>query len=54
MSVTEYQVVSESSFQAFRLRINRLLEEGWQPQGGLTVISSVMVNDTTYYQAMVR
>ena len=36
MKVTEYVLVSETGAVAFNKKVNELIEDGWQPFGGVT------------------
>jgi hypothetical protein len=48
----EYCIVKEDTIVKFTDEVNRLLKEGWRPQGGVAVIWDEAY--TYYYQAMVR
>ena len=48
----EYCIVKEDTIVKFTDEVNRLLKEGWRPQGGMSVIWDEAY--TYYYQAMVR
>lgn len=49
----EYDVVYASSVEGLIKKVNQMIAEGWQPQGGVTVSTQ---DDTEYYfyQAVVR
>lgn len=49
----EYDVVYASSVEGLIKKVNQMITEGWQPQGGVTVSTQ---DDTEYYfyQAVVR
>jgi hypothetical protein len=52
--ITEYKVVN-AVHKEFHDMVAQLLAEGWQPQGGVTVIREYFTTPTTYYfQAFVR
>lgn len=53
--ITEYKVIN-ASYDEFHKLVAELLSEGWQPQGGVSVVRSwYALNPTTYYfQAFVR
>lgn len=53
--ITEYKVIN-ATYEEFHKEVAKLLSEGWQPQGGVSVVRSwYALNPTTYYfQAFVR
>ena len=52
--ITEYKVIN-ASYDEFHKLVAELLSEGWQPQGGVSVIREYFTVPTTYYfQAFVR
>jgi hypothetical protein len=52
--VTEYQVIN-ATYDDFHQQVTKLLAEGWQPQGGVSIIREYVTQPTTYYfQAFVR
>ena len=52
--ITEYKVIN-ASYDEFHKLVAKLLSEGWQPQGGVSVIREYVTVPTTYYfQAFVR
>ena len=55
MIVSEYKVIN-ATHDEFHKQVAELLNEGWQPQGGVSVIRSWYSNDPTtyYFQAFVR
>ena len=54
MIVKEYKVIN-ASYDEFHKVVAQLLSEGWQPQGGVSVIREYVTVPTTYYfQAFVR
>ena len=52
----EYQVIADPGASNLFSRVNRLLADGWRPQGGIAVEHIDGENDSGYilYQAMVR
>ena len=55
MKTTRYEVVYANSEQAFVDQINRMIDEGWQPIGGVSVNfqNNGSFQQTVYHQAMV-
>jgi hypothetical protein len=52
--ITEYKVIN-ASYDEFHKVVAKLLSEGWQPQGGVSVIREYITVPTTYYfQAFIR
>jgi len=52
--LTEYQVIN-ATHDEFHRQVAKLLVEGWQPQGGVSIIREYLTVGTTYYfQAFVR
>jgi hypothetical protein len=52
--ITEYQVIN-ATHDEFHRQADELLAEGWQSQGGVSVIREYLTEPTTYYfQAFVR
>ena len=52
--ITEYQVINATDIEFHRL-VAELLAEGWQPQGGVSIVREYFTQPTTYYfQAFVR
>ena len=53
--ITEYKVIN-ATYDEFHKEVAKLLSDGWQPQGGVSVVRSwYALNPTTYYfQAFVR
>lgn len=45
--IVDYQLVQEKMTGSFLAKVKRLMQEGWEPQGGVSVTSN------WYYQAMV-
>ena len=55
MKTIRYEVVYANSEQAFVDQINRMIDEGWQPIGGVSVNfqQNGGFQQTVYHQAMV-
>jgi len=53
--IKEYKVIN-ATYEEFHKQVVVLLSEGWQPQGGVSVIRSWYRPDATtyYFQAFVR
>jgi hypothetical protein len=52
--ITEYKVVNATHDEFCKL-VSNLLADGWQPQGGVSIIREYLTVPTTYYfQAFVR
>lgn len=52
--IIEYKVIN-ATYDEFHRVVAELLSEGWQPQGGVSVIREYVTVPTTYYfQAFVR
>jgi hypothetical protein len=52
--LTEYQVIN-ATHDEFHRQAAALIAEGWQPQGGVSIIREYLTQPTTYYfQAFVR
>lgn len=48
----KYTVVSEYNLVNLRREVNRLVDEGYDPQGGLTVSGDPTRGEEVFYQAM--
>jgi hypothetical protein len=48
----EYCIVKDDAAVKFTDEVNRLMKEGWKPQGGVAVIWDETY--TYHYQAMIR
>jgi|688.fasta_scaffold1138434_1 hypothetical protein len=48
----EYMVFSGSDIFKFTTQMNKFFEEGWIPQGGISVVSDAI--GTRFFQAMVK
>ena len=48
-----YEIVYGNSEQAFLEQINRMIDEGWQPIGGVSVNFQARTEQPVYHQAMV-
>ena len=54
MIVKEYKVIN-ATYEEFHKQVAELLKEGWQPQGGVSVIREYLTVPTTYYfQAFIK
>ena len=55
MIIKEYKVIN-ATYEEFHKQVAVLLSEGWQPQGGVSVIRSWYKPDATtyYFQAFVK
>jgi len=55
MKIQQYEVVYANSEQAFVERINKMIEDGWQPLGGMAANfqSNGQFQQAVYHQAMV-
>ena len=54
MIVNEYKVIN-ATYEEFHKQVAELLKEGWQPQGGVSVIREYFTVPTTYYfQAFIK
>lgn len=57
--ITDYQLVREFSLGVFHKEVKKLIADGWQPLGGVSVVNEVdphfLSSDTpiSYTQAMV-
>ena len=53
--IKEYKVIN-ATYDEFHKQVAMLLSEGWQPQGGVSVLRSWYTPDPTtyYFQAFVR
>jgi hypothetical protein len=52
--ITEYKVVN-ATHNEFTNMVEQLLAQGWQPQGGVSIVREYLTVPTTYYfQAFVR
>ena len=52
--VIRYEIVYGNSEQAFIEQINRMIKEGWQPIGGVSVNFQARTEQPVYHQAMVE
>ena len=52
--VQEYRVIN-ATYDEFHRLVAELIEQGWQPQGGVAIIREYLTVPTTYYfQAFIR
>jgi hypothetical protein len=54
MQIQRYEVVYANSEQAFVEQINKMIKEGWQPTGGVSVNFQARTEQVIYHQAMVE
>jgi hypothetical protein len=56
MKIQRYEVVYANSEQAFVERINKMIEDGWQPLGGMAANfqHNGQFQQAVYHQAMVQ
>lgn len=56
MRDVEYTLVDSSDVTELIAKVNRLIDEGWRPQGGIAVAWFDVAGDLTawHYQAMIR
>ena len=54
--ITDYKIVSGNEAAAVDKAVLRLIENGWQPYGGLQVVCPVLEDSPApgFYQAMVK
>jgi hypothetical protein len=52
-TIVDYLIVEENSAAGLQEKVQRLINEGWTPQGGLSV-ATYAAGNWWYYQAMVR
>lgn len=51
---SRYRVISGYNLELVRREINEMIEQGYEPQGGLTVSGSPSRGEEVFYQAMYR
>ena len=55
----EYRIVSDSSYRDFVEEVNRLMQQGWEPAGGVAIspyqprLGGSYSDEIIYHQAMV-
>ncbi|MFY8211693.1 MAG: hypothetical protein ACOVLB_03340 [Candidatus Nanopelagicus sp.] len=50
----QYKVIN-ATYEEFHKQVATLISEGWQPQGGVSVIREYLTIPTTYYfQAFIK
>lgn len=53
----EYKVIQENSILGLENELNKLLKEGWKPQGGICVVRNITgfgTNEYLYLQAIIK
>lgn len=52
----EYQIIYEQHIIDLQRKVNKLIREGWVPQGGITAVNTSIVrnNEIRYMQAMIK
>ena len=51
--INEYKIVEEQSEFSLEIKVNKMIKEGWRPQGGLIIMKDSYDLDK-FYQAMVK
>jgi len=51
--MTKYKIIVSTNTQELESFVLGFLEDGWAPQGGLSVLRGGL-GDNTYYQAMIK
>ena len=51
MSITEYKIATDLECAGLQKKVDRMIREGWEPQGGAGVKSSGIV---LFFQAMIK
>lgn len=49
--MTEYKIIQSDDLFSFEKLVEEAMKDGWQPQGGVSVLSSFKI---LYFQAMVK
>ena len=52
--VKEYRVVRMAEIEELEQKVNELIEDGWQPLGGVRLIRDGAIKRVVYVQTMVR
>lgn len=54
-NVKQYTVICETSLKELKQTINSMIEDKWQPTGGVSIINLTTVHgpDVRFYQALV-
>lgn len=50
----DYCCMVETTITALTFLVKRMCNEGWEPQGGIAVDTTMSGSTTFYYQAMIR
>jgi len=53
MKVKEYYITHSSSSMALYQAVDKFIQDGWQPQGGMAVTIDLN-GEETFYQALVK
>ena len=53
MGHEKYKIVEEQSKFSLEREVNKIIKEGWKPQGGLQIVRD-SYNIEKFYQAMVK
>ena len=51
--IKEYKIVEEHNEFSLEININKMIKNGWKPQGGLQIVRNSYDLDK-FYQAMVK
>lgn len=52
--IIKYEIVVNRSLQEFERTVNDLIQKGWQPLGGLSMIPETDATNSAFGQAMVK
>jgi hypothetical protein len=52
--IMEYKVIEANDTAGLQQEVNREIQAGWVPQGGVAVAQSEITSTWWYYQAMVK
>lgn len=50
----EYRIVADNELENFQRQVNQIVESGWIPQGGVSVVAIPEMGTFVYYQAIIR
>ena len=51
--INEYKIVEEHNEFSLEIKINKMIKDGWKPQGGLQIVRDSYYIEK-FYQAMVK
>ena len=51
--INEYKIVEEHNEFSLEIKINKMIKDGWKPQGGLQIVKD-SYDIEKFYQAMVK